>query len=176
MPLTWIIDSRMQWLAVSVEGCATRADFEEFLEAAVGARALSYRTLIDGTDGWFVMAEPDVLAVAVQIQVLREAMTGPLAVVLSRDDEIRLARTLGILATAPRPMRMFTGRLAAKRWLAQRHLADTKEAQLEARELATHSDLRRQRRATHSRPALATKRRHGQPTDTPYVRRPWTKT
>jgi hypothetical protein len=128
MPLTWTIDSRMQWLAVSVEGCATRADFEQFLEAAVGARALSYRTLIDGSDGCFVMTETEVLAVGVQIQFLREAMTGPLAVVLSRDDEIRLARTLGILATAPRPMRMFSSRLAAKRWLAQGHLADTKEA------------------------------------------------
>lgn len=107
----------MQWLAVSVEGCATRTDFEQFLEAAAEARALSYRTLIDGSNGCFDMTESDVLAVGVQIQPLREAMTGPLAVVLSRDDGIRLARTLGILATAPRAMRMFSSRLAAKRWL-----------------------------------------------------------
>jgi hypothetical protein len=118
VPLHWNIDSREKYLTVNAEGRVTRFDFEELLEAAYGAGALSYRTVFDGTSGDFDMDESDVLQVGARLQDLRDVMTGPLAVVLSGEDQMILARLLGILATAPRPMRLFTSPRAARKWLA----------------------------------------------------------
>jgi hypothetical protein len=64
------------------------------------------------------MDESDVLQIGARLQDLRDVMTGPLAVVLSGENQVILARLLGILATARRPMRLFTSPRAAQQWVA----------------------------------------------------------
>jgi hypothetical protein len=115
--LYWTIDSRKRLVTATADGPVTGADFAAFFEAVKGARALPYRTLFDGSAAEFLMGEHEVLGVGAGFKDLQRESAGPLAVVLSDESARRLARMLGILATAERPMRLFGRRRPAERWL-----------------------------------------------------------
>lgn len=117
VPLNWTIDSRKRLVTATASGPVTAADFAEFLEVMRGARALSYRKLFDGSKADFVMDDHEVLGVGANLRDSQQEPLGALAVVLADESARRLARMLGILATAKRPMRLFRSRRAAERWL-----------------------------------------------------------
>ena len=100
-------------MTATASGSVTAGDFAEFLEVMRGARALSYRKLFDGSKADFVMDDHEVLGVGVNLRDSQQEPLGALAVVLADESARRLARMLGILATAKRPMRLFRSRRAA---------------------------------------------------------------
>lgn len=119
MAMHYLIDSRRQFVSVKAEGGITRADVEAYLEAVIGAGALEYRKLFDWRAGVPEMDFPEVMSVVAVARSFHDRQHGPLAVVLSeqqRQSEA-LARILGVLLSARRPMRVFSSVIAARRWL-----------------------------------------------------------
>ena len=126
MALHWFIDSRARLIIVTAEGPVTRAEIDGLLDAVTGAKALGYRKLVDATDGKFALSALDMLAIGARVRSLHGGSVGAAALVLPggmpRDGEpddapTLMARLVGILASAKRPLRLFKSVPSAKRWL-----------------------------------------------------------
>lgn len=119
MPLHWTIDAEQKLVTVVAEGEVGRADIETYLDAVEAADAAGYRKLFDGARGNTRMGSEDVLALGVR---MREAHArgpmGALAAVVPANKAEPVARLLGIMATADRPMRVFRDIAAARKWIA----------------------------------------------------------
>lgn len=119
VPLHWIIDSRSQVVTIIGTGVLQVMDFDSLLAAIVGAGALGYAKLFDGTAPDLAMDADDMLRVGVLCRSLHTRPIGALAVVLPADKQEQASRLLGILAAAERPMRLFSKTTrGAQRWLA----------------------------------------------------------
>jgi hypothetical protein len=117
MPIYWTIDSRQQLVLVTAEGDVTRADAEEYLDAIEGGGALAYRKLYDGRDGNVAMSHDEMMAIAARFRSYHHRPVGALAIVLLHDQAEPVARILGILASAERPLKLFTSLAPARRWI-----------------------------------------------------------
>jgi hypothetical protein len=126
MALHWFIDSRKRLVTVTAEGPVSRADIDGLLDAVTGAKALTYRKLVDVTAGRYALGPLDLLAIGARVRSLHAGSVGAVALVLPgglpREDEpedtpILVARLIGILASAKRPLRMFKSVTTARRWL-----------------------------------------------------------
>jgi len=126
MALHWFIDSRTRLIVVTAEGPVSRAEIDGLLDAATGAKALGYCKLVDATAGTFAMNALELLAIGARVRSLHAGSVGAVAIVLPNglphDDEpadatTLVARLIGILASAKRPLRLFKTVTSAKRWL-----------------------------------------------------------
>ena len=126
MALHWFIDSRKRLIVITAEGAVSRAEIDGLLDAVTGDKALGYRKLVDATAGKFALSAVDLLAIGARVRSLHTGSVGAVAIVLPgrlpRDDEPEdaptlVARLIGILASAKRPLRLFKTVSSAKRWL-----------------------------------------------------------
>lgn len=117
MPVYWTIDSKYRLVVVTAEGDVTHADAEEYLDVIEGGGALAYRKLYDGRDGNVVMNHDEMMAIAARFRSYHHRPVGPLAIVLPHDKAEPVARVLGVLASADRPMRLFISLAQARRWI-----------------------------------------------------------
>jgi len=117
MPIYWTIDSRDQFVVVTAEGDVSRADADDYLDAIEGGGALAYRKLYDARAGNVVMNHDEMMEIAVRLRSYHHRPVGPLAIVLSDDKAEAAARVLGILASADRPIKLFTSLPPARRWI-----------------------------------------------------------
>jgi hypothetical protein len=117
MPIYWTIDSKQQLVVVTAEGDVSRADADDYLDAIEGGGALAYRKLYDARAGNVVMNHDEMMEIAVRVRSYHHRPVGPLAIVLSDDKAEAAARVLGILATADRPIKLFTSLAPARRWI-----------------------------------------------------------
>lgn len=118
MAFHWIIDSKQSLVTAIAEGRFTADDVRIFFSVVVGAGALSYRQLFDFAKGIAEISSEEAMDVGARIRMHQANISvGPLAVVLPSRQSGPIARLLGILATAQRPMRIFHKREPAVRWL-----------------------------------------------------------
>jgi uncharacterized protein (DUF2384 family) len=117
LPLFWTIDSKRRWVELIAAGTVTRDDVTDCLEAVSGAQALGYRKLFDGRETTCGLSDEELVAAGAEVRSYHDGNMGPLAVLFTPEQTQRLARLLGILASARRPMRIFTSRMSARRWL-----------------------------------------------------------
>jgi len=118
MPLHWTIDSTSNLVTIVAEGDVTAQDIETYLKAVVDGGALTYRKLFDGTKAETSMKAEDMLALGVRFRAFHtQGPVGPLAIVFPDGRADLVARMLGILATADRPMRVFRSVALARRWI-----------------------------------------------------------
>jgi hypothetical protein len=117
--VNWFIDSRARLVEVSAEGRVTRGEMEAYLAAVTGARANGYAKIFDATRGEGALTNGDMAIMAATFRQMHAEPHGPLAIVLQEERQPRLQPVLGALAAADRPLRLFTTRLAAQRWLAR---------------------------------------------------------
>ena len=126
MALHWFIDSRARLIVVTAEGPVSRTEIDGLLDAVTGAKALGYRKLVDATAGKFAMNALDLLAIGARVRSLHAGSVGAVAIVLpgrlpqegEPDDAPTLvARLIGILASAKRPLRLFKSVASARHWL-----------------------------------------------------------
>jgi hypothetical protein len=124
--LHWFIDSRKRLIVVTADGPVTRAEIDALLDAVTGAKALAYAKLVDATAGKFALSAIDVMALGVRVRSLHAGPVGAAAIVLPGDlprhDEPQdaptlVARLIGFLASAKRPLRLFKTVAGARRWL-----------------------------------------------------------
>ena len=115
--LTWTVNAEARIVFVTARGDVSRAEFDAFLDWVVANDALAYGKLFDGSAGDTSMGYMDLLAIGWRLKSYHDRPVGALAIVLPPDKFELVARILGILATAKRPMRLFKTRAAAQRWL-----------------------------------------------------------
>ena len=119
LALNWHIDSQARLVTVIAAGDVTAAEFAELVKAVVGANAIGYTKLFDGSAEDLEITPEDLLTIGAHLRSLHtHPHVGALAVVLSPRKHEAAARLLGILATAQRPLRLFTSRAPAEKWLA----------------------------------------------------------
>jgi hypothetical protein len=118
MPLYWTADSKQRLFTGLGEGDVSFEDVVAFLEALAGAKAFSYRKLLDICAADSSMSCEELLALVAMIRDYhsQEAM-GPLAMVATAEQTVKLARLLGALAAADRPFRVFENTQNARTWL-----------------------------------------------------------
>ena len=118
MPLHWTIDSKERLVIAVVDGEVTREEIQTYVDALVGAKALTYRKLFDASRGDTTMGPEEMMALGAMFRGFHaRGEVGPLAIVVP-DDKIELvSRVLGILAAADRPMRVFRETEPARRWI-----------------------------------------------------------
>ena len=120
MPLRWTIDAEQKLVTAIAEGEVTRAEFEAYLDAVKQAGANSWRKLYDGSRSALSMGPEGLLAMGVRMRATHQ--TGPmgaLAVIVPKETVESYGRVLGILASAERPMRIFSELAPARRWIAR---------------------------------------------------------
>jgi hypothetical protein len=126
MALYWFIDSRSRLIVVTAEGPVSRTEIDGLLDAVTGAKAVGYRKLVDATAGKFALTALDVLAIGARARSLHAGSVGAVALVLPNrlpqdgepdDAPTLLARLIGIVASAKRPLRLFKNVASAKHWL-----------------------------------------------------------
>ena len=117
MPVYWTIDSKQKLVVVTAEGDVSHADAEDYLDVIEGGGALAYRKLYDGRDGNVVMSHDEMMAIAARFRGYHHRPVGALAIVLPHDKAEPVARVLGVLAAADRPMRLFINLAQARRWI-----------------------------------------------------------
>ena len=117
MPVYWTINSNQKFVVVTAEGDVSRADADDYLDAIEGGGALAYRKLYERRAGNVVMNHDEMMEIAVRLRSYHHRPVGPLAIVLSDDKAEAAARVLGILASADRPIKLFTSLAPARRWI-----------------------------------------------------------
>ena len=118
MPLHWTIDATSRLITIVAQGDVTYRDVDVCLKAMVDGEALAYRKLFDGSGGETAMGPEDMLALGARFRAFHaRGPVGPLAVVVPDGKADLVARVLGILASADRPMRVFRAVAPARRWI-----------------------------------------------------------
>jgi hypothetical protein len=118
MPLHWTIDSRLKLFSVIADGQVDFDDVNRMLDAMAGAEAHGYRKFFDGSLGDTRMGPTEILGLGVRMRSVHATGTmGPLAIVVPDDKYYLVARVLGMLAAARRPMRVFKEPQKARQWL-----------------------------------------------------------
>ena len=118
MAFDWVIDSRKKLIIVSGEGEFTFAEVWDYLAAIAGANALTYRQLLDLSQAFTELTPAEAMELGVRMRMQHgQSVPGPVAVVMPRRQSDSVARLLGIMATAERPMRLFNEFEAAQQWI-----------------------------------------------------------
>jgi hypothetical protein len=118
MPLYWTIDSKDRLFTGVGQGEVTLTDAMSLLEGLAGAKALSYRKLFDGRAVLAAMDGEEILAVCAKIGAYHEkGPIGAVAMLGTPEQTMLFARLLGALASADRPMKVFTSPRQARIWL-----------------------------------------------------------
>ena len=103
---------------MTAAGIVTPVEFAELVNVIVGAVAIGYAKLFDGSAEDLKITQKDLLIIGATLRQLHTHHgLGPLAIVLPQRKHDGAARLLGILAAANRPMRVFTTRPSAVRWI-----------------------------------------------------------
>jgi hypothetical protein len=118
MSLNWKIDPEARLITAIADGDVSRRDVETLLDEMASREAMTYRKLFDGSRGDTKMGPDDLLILGVRFRAFHaQGPMGPLAVVVPDDKAELVARVLGMLAAADRPMRVFRTPVPARRWL-----------------------------------------------------------
>lgn len=119
MAVHWTIKSEDRLFEVVCDGLVEDSDIHRMLDVLVGSEALGYRKLFDGSRADTSLGPQEILDIGVRLRSLHAdgAALGALAVVIPDSKYALLARVLGILATARRPMRIFNDPRKARTWL-----------------------------------------------------------
>ena len=126
MPLFWTIDSKARMFTAEADGPVTLADALELLEAMVGAKALSYRKVLDGRRAISAMTPDEILQVCVKIRSYHDQPDlGAVAIVGTPEQTVIFSRLLGALAAGNRPFKVFSSSRQAHNWLASQRSALT---------------------------------------------------
>lgn len=142
MAFDWVIDSKEKRITVCAEDEFTFADMVNYLDAIAGANVLAYRQLLDVSKALSKITPGEAIELGVRMRMQNEAAeTGPVAVVLTEHQFEPLARLLGIMATADRPMRLFTQLESAKRWIASAPTGEATGATAEPQSEPMYSKL-----------------------------------
>jgi len=120
MPLYWTIDSKARLFSAVADGNVSLSDAIQLLEAMAGGKAMAYRKLFDGRAATPTMTSDEMLSLCARIRSYHDqGMMGALALVATPEQTMVFARLLGALASAKRPIRVFTSPRQARNWIEE---------------------------------------------------------
>lgn len=118
MSLHWTIDAETRLVVIVADGDVVRGEMETLLDDLAAREALTYRKLFDGSRGDTSMTPEELLILGLRFRAIHaQGRVGALAVVVPDHKADLVARVLGMLAVADRPMRVFRTPALARRWL-----------------------------------------------------------
>ncbi|UYN96124.1 MAG: hypothetical protein KIT25_04030 [Enhydrobacter sp.] len=121
MPIYVTVYHLDRMIVGKTEGEVKLGDLDGYFDAVIKARAIGYRKIFDATGGTSALTAADVDAFRKRMQsfVARgNGRVGPFAVVAGPQRHERLADICRTVASADRPMRIFSDIFAARQWLA----------------------------------------------------------
>lgn len=131
-------------ISARAEGGVSLDDALAVLEAISGAQAMSYRKLFDSRGGTSLMSSDEMLALCVKVRSYHaQGPMGALAMVATPAQSWLLARLLGALATADRPMKVFESIRRARHWIDEQHDAESTTQGNEAVDTPAQSKVHR---------------------------------
>ena len=118
MPVLWSVSHSTRLVSITVQGTSSLADMIECVGGIMTPATLSYRKLVDLTEGSPILSREDILALAARVdEHVGQNPLGVLAVVaVSRESE-RQARLFASLSASDRPCRIFRDVSSAHAWL-----------------------------------------------------------
>ncbi|OFW99648.1 MAG: hypothetical protein A3D94_12760 [Alphaproteobacteria bacterium RIFCSPHIGHO2_12_FULL_66_14] len=118
MPVQWTIEPDRDLVTVVAEGEVTYSQLVAMIDGLRAGDAHGYRKLYDGARSLMRMTPEEVLMLGAHMRVEHERTPmGPMAAILPEVDAEILARLLGMVALADRPLRIFVNRERALKWL-----------------------------------------------------------
>jgi hypothetical protein len=118
MAVRWTIEPDRELVTVVAENEVTYSDLVAMVDGLRNSNAHGYRKLYDGTRSLMRMTPEEVLMLGVRMRVEhRRSPMGPMAAILPEENAEILARLLGMVALADRPLRIFVRPEPALKWL-----------------------------------------------------------
>ncbi|MDP2332951.1 MAG: hypothetical protein Q8M19_19885 [Reyranella sp.] len=118
MPVQWTIEPDRDLVTVVAEGEVTHGELVAMVDALCARDAHGYRKLYDGARSRMRMTPEEVLMLGLRMRTEHErSRMGPMAAILPEENAEILARLLGMVALADRPLRIFVKRGPALKWL-----------------------------------------------------------
>ncbi len=118
MPITWTISHTSRLVVAVAKQSAGLADMQAYLDDVMINGAIGYRKIFDLTNGGLELDDQDMMALAARIRAYASTTKmGPLAIVAGTAQSYAKARLYMTLASADRPMQLFTELHLARRWL-----------------------------------------------------------
>ena len=121
MPVLWSVSHSAHLVTITAQGAMHLSDLEECAAGILTPATLSYRKLVDMSEGSPQFTRHDVAAL---VEYVREhaggATMGALAIVAVSDDAVQQSKLFGALSQADRPWQIFREVEAARLWLDSR--------------------------------------------------------
>jgi hypothetical protein len=118
MPVLWNVFHSPRLVVVSIQGSVCLKDMEDCVEATMTPATLSYRKLVDLSEGQLALSRADMAALA---QCVRQrsgsSPMGALAIAVGSEEGKQQARLFESLSVADRPLKIFHEVQAARDWL-----------------------------------------------------------
>lgn len=118
MPIHWTISKPTKLVVAICKDAVTRQDIEDYLDAVVVADALGYRKIFDSSQARAELSDDDMMALGARIRAYATTGSmGPLAIVTTTPESYERAHMFAALASAQRPIKIFTELHTARQWL-----------------------------------------------------------
>jgi len=118
MPVFWTVSHSTRLVVTSVKGVASLEDMKGCVAAIMTPATLSYRKLVDLSEGQLALSREDFLTLDEYVR--KHSGIGPrgaLAITVGSDDGERQAQLFASLSVADRPLKIFREPQAARAWL-----------------------------------------------------------
>lgn len=119
MPIVWGVDHSARLVSAKARGEVVRTDIEDYIDGLAAAATLSYRKVLDMTQGRLVLSDDDRAAIGVRIRAHEDlGPMGSVAVIAGSDELYDQIRQFESAVHAHRPLRIFREAETAYAWLA----------------------------------------------------------
>ena len=118
MPVRWGVFHSTRLVVIALTGAIRLKDVEDCVDMIMTPATLSYRKLVDVTEGSSMLGSESIVALAERVREHAGiGPIGPLAIVAASDEGQQQARLFKSLSMADRPLKIFRQRHTARVWL-----------------------------------------------------------
>jgi hypothetical protein len=119
MPVTWAAFHSTRLVTITLRGVITREDFDDYLDGVLTPATLSYRKLVDLTEGSVALSAAEIAGFTARVHEHSRAGTmGAVALAVRPNAQKQLALLIESLSSAAdRPLKVFGDLRTARDWL-----------------------------------------------------------
>jgi hypothetical protein len=118
MPIMWGVNHAARLVSARVTGELSRTDIEDCLDGLVATATLSFRKIVDMSEGRLAVSSEDMAAVGARIRAHEnEQSMGSVAIIAASDELYDQIRLFESVVDARRPLKIFRDAEMACAWL-----------------------------------------------------------
>jgi hypothetical protein len=119
MPVLWAALHSTRLVTITFKGVISRKDMDEYADGVLTPATLSYRKLVDLTQGSLTLTVDDITALTERVRAHgRAGPMGAVAIAVGSDEQKRYRLLFdSVSAAADRPLKVFCDLQAARDWL-----------------------------------------------------------